>query len=53
MRVRVAFEPRDLWVGVYWDRKVDGVHVYVCAVPCIVVHFKPRRKRGGSGEQNR
>ena len=24
-RVQVKFEPRDVWVGVFWDRRKDGV----------------------------
>lgn len=40
----VTFEPRDLWVGVFWDRRryIGGgtaLHVFVCPVPCIVFHF--------------
>lgn len=33
------FEPRDLWVGVFWDRRKDGLHVYVCLLPTIVLHL--------------
>lgn len=32
------FEPRDLWVGVFWDRRPDGLHIYLCAVPTLVAH---------------
>lgn len=32
------FEPRDLWVGVFWDRRDDGLHVYVCLFPTLVLH---------------
>jgi hypothetical protein len=35
---RVLFERRDLWVGVFWDRKPDGLHVFVCPVPTVAVH---------------
>jgi hypothetical protein len=34
----LRFEPRDIWVGVFWDRRSDGLHVYVCLVPCLVLH---------------
>lgn len=36
------FEPRDLWVGVYWDHNacnsVVVVDVYVCLLPMFPVH---------------
>jgi hypothetical protein len=41
----VGFEPRDLWIGVYWDRQrpsgfiVDSLYVYLCVVPMLVVLF--------------
>lgn len=35
---RVLFERRDLWVGLYWDRKSDGMHIYLCPLPTLVVH---------------
>jgi hypothetical protein len=34
----VKVEPRDAWVGLYWDRRRDGLHVYVCPVPFVVLH---------------
>jgi len=41
MRVRVYFERRDLWIGVYIDRN----HVYVCLLPTLVIRFDRRRHR--------
>ncbi|AYD83937.1 hypothetical protein SEA_GETALONG_77 [Gordonia phage Getalong] len=35
---RCIFEPRDLWVGVFWDRRPDGLHIYVCPFPTLVLH---------------
>ena len=38
---RLRFEPRDLWVGVYWEREhwpAEVLEVFICLVPC----FPPR-----------
>ncbi len=35
----IRFEPRDIWVGLFWDRREDGTHFYLCLVPCIVIHW--------------
>ena len=44
MKIRFRFEPRDLWVGVFWDRKPDGLHVVVCLLPMLALTFIfPRR----------
>ena len=40
----IRFEPRDVWVGVFWDRRPDGLHVFACPVPCIVVHWVHRAR---------
>lgn len=39
MRAYLAFEPRDLWLGVYWSRRPNGLHVYVCFIPCFPLHI--------------
>ena len=45
-RVRVYWEPRDCWIGVYWDRKPTHDirklfvwDVYICLVPCIPIRI--------------
>ncbi len=32
---QVIFEPRDIWVGVYWKRWPKAVEFYVCLVPMV------------------
>lgn len=43
MTARVLFEPRDLWVGVYWDRRPGELRVYVCLVPRLPLLLTFRR----------
>ena len=48
----IKFEPRDLWVGVYWDHQPyiwnpDGTEhtvfdLYVCLIPCFPLHLSWR-----------
>lgn len=35
MTARILFEPRDLWVGVFWDRRPGELRVYVCLLPAL------------------
>ena len=36
--LELKFEPRDLWVGLFWDRREDGLHLFVCPFPCVLFH---------------
>lgn len=41
----MKFEPRDLWVGVFWKVDMDRfgynleqtLHIYICLLPCLPV----------------
>ncbi len=35
MNARILFEPRDLWIGVFWDRRPAELRVYVCLIPTL------------------
>lgn len=43
LKARIEFEPRDLWIGVYWDRKKIGtlsqLNLYICIVPVFPIHL--------------
>lgn len=47
-KVRITFEKRDLWVGVYWNAWVDPqeLRLYICIVPMLPIivriPFRPR-----------
>ena len=47
MSISLKFEPRDIWIGLFWDKRRDGLHVYVCPIPLVVIHW--HRKRKGCG----
>jgi hypothetical protein len=46
MNIRLLFEPRDVWVGVFWTRLrfYDPPRrrwdVYVCLVPMLPIRFR-------------
>lgn len=43
VHVSLLFEPRDVWVGLYWDVQTAGngaLLVYVCLVPCVPVRIR-------------
>jgi hypothetical protein len=48
MRPTIKFEPRDVWVGWFWDRRSDGTHHYVCILPMLVIHWIRRRDGAGA-----
>jgi hypothetical protein len=40
MRVRLEYKLADMWIGAFWDRKGDTLHVWVCLLPCLPLHFE-------------
>lgn len=55
MNLRLEFvfskwEPRDLWVGVFWDHLPDddGIAIYLCPLPTWVTRFDVYWKKGTS-----
>lgn len=43
--IRLKFEPRDLWLGVYWRNEHSDCHagvclrIYICVLPCLPLIF--------------
>jgi hypothetical protein len=53
-KVGFEFEPRDVWVGLFWRRTDYWLHFYVCMLPCVPLHvvvgnarLKDAYQRGG------
>ena len=40
------FEPRDLWVGLFWQRTEIALHLYVCLIPLVPLHVTIARVSG-------
>lgn len=47
--LRAEWAPRDLWLGLHWTweywQRFRRLHVYVCLLPCLPIHFAGRRRR--------
>lgn len=37
--VQIQWEPRDLWVGLFWRRTDVALHLYFCLVPLLPLHI--------------
>ncbi|MDF0554892.1 hypothetical protein [Kamptonema sp. UHCC 0994] len=41
-KCELKFEPRDLWIGVYWDYKYADLYLHICLIPmlpiCLIFH---------------
>lgn len=46
MRLRVEWEPRDLWLGIYWTWDLDEPtrwtrwRIYLCLLPTVPIIFE-------------
>lgn len=64
IQVEWLFEPRDWWIGLYWDKSptvnsncTDVLDLYLCWIPCVVLHvhayktglIRPYGRKPGSG----
>ena len=48
--VSIVFEPRDLWVGIYWTPSGYGkLLIYLCLIPCLPLRFHLKRIYGARG----
>lgn len=47
LSVSVIWEPRDAWVGLYWNKTRSETSVYVCILPFLPIRFKHIQSWGG------
>lgn len=52
LSISLMWEPRDMWVGLFWDKKVWTTSVpertwYFCLIPCLPIRLKLVRAWGG------
>lgn len=47
LSLRVIWDPRDLWIGLYWDGTKDDWRVYLCFLPCLPIRLHVQRSFGG------
>ena len=38
LKIQFQFEPRDVWVGVFWRSTPLCMHLYVCLLPLVPLH---------------
>lgn len=43
------FEPRDLWIGLFWRRTEIALHLYICFVPLFPLHITIRKGMRNTG----
>ncbi len=53
LSIKLLWEPRDLWLGVYWTRDSDSATVYICLLPCLPIRIKRVRSYGGKFPRKR
>lgn len=39
-RLGLEFKLADLWVGSFYARKGDTLHVWICVLPCLPLHLE-------------
>jgi hypothetical protein len=47
LKIELIWEPRDLWIGIFWRNMGDCsktvLHAYVCFIPCVPIHIRIKK----------
>lgn len=39
IKVRFYWEPRDIWIGLFWDTRGFDIIFWICLIPCFPLQF--------------
>jgi len=47
MKIKIKFEPRDMWIGLYWNHRYEYnfefqcnyIDYFICIIPCFPIHI--------------
>jgi hypothetical protein len=39
VNISLLWEPRDMWVGLYWQRICGHTLLYICLIPCLPIRI--------------
>lgn len=46
LKVQIQWEPRDVWIGLFWRKTGIALHFYICILPMVPLHITVKRWRG-------
>jgi hypothetical protein len=38
-KLRLEWKPQDLWIGAFWKWEKQRLHVWICLLPMLPIHF--------------
>ena len=38
-QIALEYKLADMWVGMFWQRKEEALHIWLCIVPCLPIHL--------------
>ena len=44
MKVQLECKIQDCWIGVYWRREEEQLHIWICLLPCFPLHIQVHPK---------